>query len=243
MRAVVQLTLTLLAAAILAGCATQQSTTSHYERKEKKDPRSPSPGEMRAEQLAYPTGRLDPAWYVEAAAQARAVPDGIPAGIIELRAEHDGRAALALDPLSFTPLGPRPIGSGNTANSGRVNAVAVDPVDPTIAYMGSDGGGVWKTTNCCSSATTWEVKTDFPEIASMAIGDLTIDPSDPNVLYAGTGDLRFGSFSFGAAGVLKSTDKGETWTLLGTDVFAPYLAPLAGSYPQYQAIGKVVVDP
>ena len=88
-----------------------------------------------------------------------------------------------------------------------------------------------------------EVKTDFPEIASMAIGDITIDPNNHDVIYAGTGDLRYGSFSFGAAGVLKSTDKGETWSLLGEDVFTPLYGPSAGGFPQYQAIGKVVVDP
>ena len=39
-----------------------------------------------------------------------------------------------------------------------------------------------------------------------------IDPNDHNVVYAGTGDLRYGSYSFGSAGVLKSSDQGETWT-------------------------------
>ena len=123
------------------------------------------------------------------------------------------------------------------------NVVVSDPDDPTIAYLGSDGGGVWKTTNCCTASTSWTIKTDFPEIASMAIGDITIDPSNHQVMYAGTGDLRYGSFSFGAAGVLKSTDKGETWTLLGEDVFNPFYGPSGGGFPQYQAIGKVVVDP
>ncbi|HVZ19945.1 MAG TPA: hypothetical protein VG871_02725, partial [Vicinamibacterales bacterium] len=132
-------------------------------------------------------------------------------------------------------------GAGN--NAGRTNVIVSDPDNPAVAFIGSDGGGVWKTTNCCSAATTWTVKTDFPEIASMAIGDLTMDPNNHDVLYAGTGDLRYGSFSFGAAGVLKSTDRGETWTLLGEDVFNPFYGPSAGGFPQYQAIGKVVVDP
>ncbi len=134
-------------------------------------------------------------------------------------------------------------GFGNGNNAGRTNVVVSDPDDPTIAYLGSDGGGVWKTTNCCTASTSWTIKTDFPEIASMAIGDITIDPSNHQVMYAGTGDLRYGSFSFGAAGVLKSTDKGETWTLLGEDVFNPFYGPSGGGFPQYQAIGKVVVDP
>lgn len=202
--------------------------------------RTPSDGDLRAVQLTYPTGRFEPKWLVESAREARAVEAGFPQGSEGTR----GRAKFFLGNETFTPLGPMPLNPGTSAAAGRVNAIAVDPVDPTIAYFGSDGGGVWKTTNCCSAATTWTVKTDLPEIANIAIGDLHIDPNDRNTIYAGTGDLRFGSFSFGAAGLLKSTDQGETWSVLGMDVFNPFYGPSAGlAFPQYQAIGKVVVDP
>ncbi len=201
---------------------------------------TPSDGDLRAVQMTYPTGRFEPQWLVESAREARAVPSGTPLGSQEMR----GHAKSVLGVGAFTPLGPQPLNPGASAASGRVNAVVVDPVDPTVAYFGSDGGGVWKTTNCCSADTTWTVKTDLPEIANIAIGDLHIDPNDRNTIYAGTGDLRYGSFSFGAAGLLKSTDAGETWTTLGMDVFNPFYGPSAGlGFPQYQAIGKVVVDP
>ncbi len=102
---------------------------------------------------------------------------------------------------------------------------------------------MWKSVDCCTPDTTWTPVNDDPTLANIAIGDIVIDPTDHNTVYAGTGDLRFGSFSFGSTGLLKSTDQGESWTLLGTDVFAmPYPEP-AGEYPQYQAIGKVRVDP
>ena len=188
--------------------------------------------------------RFEPRWLLASAEQDRHVASGVPAG--EKNYTRAAGSTLGLDPNAFTLLGPNPLageGFGNGNNAGRTNVVVSDPDDPTIAYLGSDGGGVWKTTNCCTASTTWTVKTDFPEIASMAIGDITIDPSNHNVMYAGTGDLRYGSFSFGAAGVLKSTDKGESWTLLGEDVFNPFYGPSAGGFPQYQAIGKVVVDP
>jgi hypothetical protein len=72
---------------------------------------------------------------------------------------------------------------------------------------------------------------------------LAIDHNDHNVVYAGTGDLNFGSFSMGSQGILKTTDAGATWTVLGADVFgAPYIEP-AGQFPQYDAVGKVRVDP
>ena len=127
--------------------------------------------------------------------------------------------------------------------SGRTNVIAIDPVTPNVAYLGSDGGGVWKTTTCCSTSTAWTPVTDDPLLSTIAIGDIVIDPNDHNVVYAGTGDLRFGSFSFGSAGVLKSSDQGATWTVLGADVFNPAYSQPSGVYPQYQAIGKVQVDP
>ncbi|MBK9657186.1 MAG: hypothetical protein IPO66_17750 [Rhodanobacteraceae bacterium] len=149
-------------------------------------------------------------------------------------------------PTVFTPLGPRPLGTGG-GESGRANVVLGHPTNPAIAWMGSNGGGVWKTTNCCDANTTWVNTTDnsanLEPIQNSAIGDMTLDPNNPDVLYAGTGDLRFGSFAFGSNGVLKSVDGGNTWTVKGADVFNPFYPPNVNLPPQYQAIGKVVVDP
>jgi len=188
--------------------------------------------------------RFEPRWLLHSKEQDARIASGVPAGMKDYR--KPAGSPLSLDPNAFTLLGPQPLageGFGAGSNTGRTNVLLGDPDDPTIAYLGSDGGGVWKTTNCCSASTTWTIKTDFPEIASMSIGDISYDPNDHNVLYAGTGDLRYGSFTFGSAGVLKSTDKGETWVVLGEDVFNPFYGPSAGGFPQYQAISKVVVDP
>jgi uncharacterized repeat protein (TIGR01451 family) len=210
--------------------------------------RPPVDGDYWAIRLGYGGDphhlRFEPRWLLDAKQQDARISSGVPTGRKEYR--KPAGTSLTLDPNAFTLLGPRPLagegfGAGN--NAGRTNVILSDPDDPTVAFIGSDGGGIWKTTNCCSAATTWTVKTDFPEIASMAIGDLTMDPHHHEVLYAGTGDLRYGSFSFGAAGILKSTDRGETWTLHGEEVFNPYYGPSAGGFPQYQSIGKVVVDP
>ena len=107
----------------------------------------------------------------------------------------------------------------------------------------SVGGGVWKTTNCCSTTTTWTVTTDDPLISAIDIDTLTIDPNDHNTIYAGTGDLNFGSFSMGSQGILKSTDAGAHWTMLGANVFGAAYDEPAGQFPQYDAVGKVRVDP
>ena len=195
---------------------------------------------------------IDRLGIVKAAAQDRAIASAVPAGprsYTRMKAKAMN-SPLTLDPDHFINLGPQPENNAQQSFnhvSGRVNWIAVDPAQTapgaTVAFLGTDGGGIWKSSNCCSASTTWAVKTDFPEISSMSIDDVTIDPNDHNVIYAATGDLNYGSFSFGAAGILKSIDNGETWSLLATDVFTPYYTPAAGSFPQYQAIGKVRVDP
>src|SRR5207302_4559968 len=179
------------------------------------------------DRLTYPTGRFDPAWVRAAAAQHARMASGIPVGTHQKLSRAN---PLALTATSFTALGPQPermtgcSGCYNyTTTEGRVNSIAVDPtttVNGTIvAYLGSVGGGVWKTTNCCSNTTTWSAVTDDPLISTTAIDSVTIDPSDHNTVYAGTGDLNFGSFSMCSQGMLKSNDAAATWTVLAADAF------------------------
>ena len=203
------------------------------------------------DRLTFPTGRFNPAWVRAAAAQHARMATGVPTGQhLKLNLANPN----ALSTTNFTALGPQPermTGCSGcfdyTTTEGRVNTIAVDPTTTVngsiVAYSGAVGGGVWKTTNCCSASTTWTVVTDDPLISTTAIDTITIDPSNHNTVYAGTGDLNYGSFSMGSQGILKSTDAGATWTVLGADVFGmPYPVP-AGQFPQYNAVGKVRVDP
>ena len=203
--------------------------------------------------LTYPTGVFNPEWLRVAAQADTLIPRGIPAGIPG-QFLIGPNAPLALSGTGFTALGPAPermtgcsLCFDYTITEGRVNDIVVDPTTTTpgsiVAYLGSDGGGVWKTTNCCTAATTWTAVTDAPLISTIAIDTLTIDPNNHNTIYAGTGDLNYGSFSAGSQGILKSTDAGATWTLLGASVFGPGLPQPAGQFPQYQSVGKVRVDP
>lgn len=205
-------------------------------------------GDYWAHRVSYPTGQFSGRWLFEAAEQDKLVPRKVPAG--EIVYQRSPNSPLGLDPMAFTFLGPQPLESDGCLScfnygkvAGRMNAVMFDWSDPTIAYAGSDGGGVWKTTNCCDANTTWTSVTDDPLLSTIAIGTMAMDPNDSSVIYAGTGDLRYGSYSFGSAGLLKSTDAGNTWEMLGTDVFNPIYPQPADVFPQYQAIGKVVVDP
>jgi len=203
------------------------------------------------DRLTFPTGRFDPAWVRAAAAQHSRMAIGVPAG---QHLKLDLANPNALSTTNFTALGPQPermtgcSGCFNyTTTEGRVNAIAIDPTTTVngsiVAYNGSVGGGVWKTTNCCSDTTTWTAVTDDPLISTISIDTITIDPSNHNTVYAGTGDLNFGSFSMGSQGVLKSTDAGAHWTVLGENVFGMIYSQPPGQYPQYNAVGKVRVDP
>ncbi len=193
------------------------------------------------DRLTYPTGHFNPAWLRAAKTQD--------ARIASRRPRFGGEA-----PASWTALGPKPEKmTGCTGcydygfTEGRINAMAVDPTTTTqgsiVAYAATVGGGVWKTTNCCSNSTAWSVTTDDPLISTLAIDTLNIDPNDHNTVYAGTGDLNYGSFSMGSQGILKSTDAGAHWTVIGADVFGPAYTEPAGQFPQYDAVGKVRVDP
>ena len=96
---------------------------------------------------------------------------------------------------------------------GRTYAVAGHASQPDTFYSGSVGGGVWKTEN---SGRTWFPISD-EGIPIGSIGAIAVAPSDPNVVYVGTGepDIR-SQISYGI-GVFKSTDAGKTWTHIGLD--------------------------
>jgi photosystem II stability/assembly factor-like uncharacterized protein len=94
---------------------------------------------------------------------------------------------------------------------GRVTAVAGIPDDPLVYYFGAAHGGVWKTTN---AGRNWRnVSDDFFKFS--AVGGLDVSPSNPEVIYAGTGEGLQRQFISPGDGVYKSTDGGETWANVG----------------------------
>ncbi len=107
---------------------------------------------------------------------------------------------------------------------GKVNAVAGVPGKPGIYYFGADGGGIWKTTD---AGTVWKPIFDKEPVAS--IGALALAPSNPNIIYVGTGvnglysDITYGN------GVYKSRNGGETWQHLGLE--------------DTRHIARIVIDP
>ena len=109
---------------------------------------------------------------------------------------------------------------------GRADGVSGVAQKPNVYYFGSVSGGVWKTTD---SGTTWKPLWDhFPE-ASPSIGAIVVAPSDPNIVYVGTGEANIRGNVVTGNGVYKSTDAGKSWKFVG----------LRDS----QAIGRMAVNP
>lgn len=103
---------------------------------------------------------------------------------------------------------------GDLNNAGRCCAVVVDPTDPRIVWVGAASGGIWRSTD---EGKTWNPVGD--QNASLSIGALALDPFDHNTIYAGTGEPHNSIDSFFGAGLLRSSDGGQTWTLLSSDVY------------------------
>ncbi len=127
----------------------------------------------------------------------------------------------------WTPVGPASVQSLRYgAISGRVTAVAVDPADASgnTVYVGTTGGGVWKSTNAAGAQVSFQPMTDdlpvfsnsagSTTIPSLSIGALAALPG--GVLLAGTGDPNDAADSYYGAGLLRSLDGGLTWSLVTT---------------------------
>jgi VCBS repeat-containing protein len=105
----------------------------------------------------------------------------------------------------------------NNQINGAIQAIAVDPTNPDIMYVGSVNGGIWKTTNATAATPHWVPLTD--NLPSLSIGALEFDPTDPThqTLIAGIGatsSYRIHDTAF--SGILRTTDGGATWSQLGS---------------------------
>ncbi|MCU1319121.1 MAG: BNR/Asp-box repeat protein, partial [Edaphobacter sp.] len=127
---------------------------------------------------------------------------------------------------AWQPLGPEQVASAAYGDvTGRVTAIAIDPADVTgnTVYLGTTGGGVWKSTNAAGPAAsvTFTPLTDTlpvfsPNAGTAAVPSLSIGAVSvqAGVVLAGTGDPNDASDSFYGSGLLRSEDGGLTWTLI-----------------------------
>jgi len=99
---------------------------------------------------------------------------------------------------------------GPEFSGGRIEALACHPDEPYTLYVGAGSGNLWKSVN---NGTTW--KPIFENESTFTIGCVTIAPSDPNIVWVGTGEVLMARSSYAGTGVFKSTDAGKTWQNMG----------------------------
>ncbi len=112
-------------------------------------------------------------------------------------------------------------GIGPTVMSGRIVDVAVNERDSKVFYVGYASGGVYKTVN---NGNTLEPIFDHQRV--LGIGDLALAPSNPDILWVGTGENNSSRSSYAGAGAYKSTDAGKTWQFMGLD-FTQHIGRIA----------------
>jgi len=129
----------------------------------------------------------------------------------EIEAFRRNQPHGARDAAQWTELGPN-VWKTNTTHwnpgVGRINAIALDPQNPNVIYIGAPAGGIWRSTN---NGQSWTPLSD--QLPAIGVSAIAIDYTNPNTLYIGTGDKD--GFDTYSIGVLKSTDWGASWQSTG----------------------------
>ncbi len=129
------------------------------------------------------------------------------------------KAKILLDKsttLQWQPIGPKGIvqyfPSHWGVSGGRARALDIHPTNPNIVYMGAAGGGIWKTTD---GGESWLTVSD--NFNSISFGAIAIDPNNPEVVYAGTGEAwaSYNQFIYYGDGLYKTTNGGGSWAKIG----------------------------
>src|SRR5881296_4273800 len=150
--------------------------------------------------------------------QGRKRPKQQPAAKAEVTAAPTGAVgADSLNNVRFRNLGPAVAG-------GRVAAVVGIPGDPIVYYVGAAAGGVWKTTD---GGDSWDAV--FKDQPTASIGAIALAPSNPNLVWVGTGEANIRNDIVDGRGVFFSPDAGKTWSFMGL-----------GNVGQ---ISRIVIDP
>jgi hypothetical protein len=157
-----------------------------------------------------------------------------PQTLASVRTQHRALANSANTSLTapWQPVGPAQVTTASFgAVTGRVTSISADPADTTgnTVYIGTTGGGVWKSTTAASanaSSASFAPLTDATgafqgsSAVSLSIGAVSVQPGGTGVVLAGTGDPNDATDSYYGAGILRSTDKGLTWSLIQNSVDA-----------------------
>ena len=196
--------------------------------KRKNQPPKPLDVIARGPEKKAPKGKVEPkftthkkrsAWF-----QTRATWPFREADVENLLIERS-RMEVPLAPAGVTPqwelMGPTNIG-------GRCTSVVCHPVTPDTIWLGSAGGGVWKSTD---GGTNWQSLWHNQD--SLNVGALAVDSKNPNTVYAATGEANLSADSYPGVGIYRSQDGGASWML-----WAP-----ASRLKLPKRIGTIAIDP
>jgi len=132
--------------------------------------------------------------------------------------ESEGPEETLFNHLQWRQIGPAVFG-------GRIDDIEAVVENPKVFFVAAASGGIWKTVN---NGTTWKPVFD-EEGTALSIGDIAIAPSDPAIVWAGTGEPNGRQSSSWGDGVYKSLDAGENWTYMGLK--------------ETHRVGRIVIDP
>lgn len=150
---------------------------------------------------------------------------------------------MSLNGTVWVPIGPSPMDEGGGQDNGLVTAIAVNPNNPNVLYLGTAQGGVWRSAD---GGNHWTPL--FDHQPALGIGEpagIAIDPSNTDIIYVGTsgrvGSAEPDTVQQPTAGLFKSTDAGASWIALGSG----YPAGNTGNANQFvnQTINVIIVDP
>jgi hypothetical protein len=132
--------------------------------------------------------------------------------------------------------------------SGRVAALAISPAceldGPCRMWVGSAGGGVWRSDDAMNTADAgW--RWIGQGLGTNSIGSLTVDPNDSsgNTIYLGTGETNSPQNSAAGTGVYRSTDGGDRWTRLATNIVDPSVSPAAIDFTSTRGVSSIAIQP
>ena len=131
---------------------------------------------------------------------------------------------------NWKPLGPTNVpiilSNGKNRGVGRINAIAFDPYDQNIIYVGSPGGGFWKSID---GGANWVTTSD--DLPVLGVSSIAVDPNNTDIIYIATGDAN-ASDTY-SIGVLKSIDQGDTWSTTG----------LSYNVSANKRVNKILINP
>lgn len=153
---------------------------------------------------------------------------------------------MSLNGTVWAPIGPSPMNEGGGTDNGLVTAIAVNPNNQNVLYLGTRQGGVWRSGD---QGNTWTPL--FDQQLALGIGEpggVAIDPNNTTTIYVGTSgrvasNAEPDTILQNAAGLFKSTDGGASWIALGSGFPAANTGNASLFASQNQWINVIIVDP